>query len=660
MTTHRFAARITLAVVTASVIMLFCGDMALRAWGEREQLSRLQTVVTMLDRQPQWSAQELSQTAWFNGLLQAESIRVLEITAGGHSVYRYPAPDATAIEASWREYRFSLPTHPDTDVRFQVEPVSPLHDSPGALSWLALGAGIILVGQWLFFGWLRKPLRHTDLLIWRARQILEGHYHRALHYQTHYQRPQVAPTDQALRADEWPEPVAGAFDRLLDEVEHLQRERSRFDNFIRSSAFVDPLTGVGNQEYFINRLEVAVRDQTRDSGGHVLLLALTELERIEQQSGSDSSDELMILTSDVLGHLLKRIEAATHARHAHNLFAMLLPHSNAAEAAELARQLLRTLRRLQLPSYVDSDSFFYIGGAGYQPQEPVDQLLESAEQALRIAKLQGPSGWYFHDSQKAPAGESSRGSVRWRLLLERVFEQRRIAIFYQPVVDMRSQAKWYLELLPRIEDEQGRSLSANTFLPMVDKVGMLQRLDRYMVSELICRLRGGSKFSLSVNLSLASLEDQSTRTWLSHELMQLPLRLRRKIVFEMAEEIISGHLHAVQQTLQLLKGMGCRVAVDNAGKNVVSTQYVHDLKLDYLKVHPSLVRDLQLRPVNQLALRSLMGGCANSATRLVAVGVETEEEWRMLKQLGVDAAQGFYFSEPRNISLSRRRQHTIK
>ena len=75
----------------------------------------------------------------------------------------------------------------------------------------------------------------------------------------------------------------------------------------------------------------------------------------------------------------------------------------------------------------------------------------------------------------------------------------------------------------------------------------------------------------------------------------------------------------------------------------MSIHYIKEFELSFLKIHPSLVRDIQHRPLNQMAVRSLVGGCANSQTQVIAVGVESEAEWRVLQSLGVVAGQGHWF-----------------
>ena len=82
----------------------------------------------------------------------------------------------------------------------------------------------------------------------------------------------------------------------------------------------------------------------------------------------------------------------------------------------------------------------------------------------------------------------------------------------------------------------------------------------------------------------------------------------------------------------------------------MSIHYIKEFELSFLKIHPSLVRDIQHRPLNQMAVRSLVGGCANGPTQVIAVGVESEGEWRMLDSLGVVGGQGFWLDGAKGLA----------
>ena len=287
-----------------------------------------------------------------------------------------------------------------------------------------------------------------------------------------------------------------------------------------------------------------------------------------------------------------------------------------------------------------------MGGVCFRLGESLLQIHEEAELALRSAELQGGDGYFIY--HKGVTEESmGKGTVRWRTLLSRVLAQGSIRLDRQGIYLGLEQPPIMYELLARIQDEQGRELSAGQFFPMAEKCGLLNELDRNIITQALARLpdiEPGA--SLAVNLSASSLLQQKFQRWLVFELMQLPKLQLHKLVIDLSEAQVSRHFDALIKPLRALKALGCQLAVDHAGQDVVSIQYVQDYQLDYLKLHPSLVRDIDTKLVNQMAVSSLIGNSLSTQTKVIAMGVETEAEWLCLAQLGVYAGQGYFFAYP--------------
>ncbi|WP_413702270.1 EAL domain-containing protein [Psychromonas sp. KJ10-10] len=115
---------------------------------------------------------------------------------------------------------------------------------------------------------------------------------------------------------------------------------------------------------------------------------------------------------------------------------------------------------------------------------------------------------------------------------------------------------------------------------------------------------------------------------------------------EVSEHLLKDNYSALRSALIALQKLGCKIAIDNVGRSIVNTGYIVDFSIDYLKLHPGLVRDIHLRTTNQIALQSLIASCLNSSAKVIAVSIEDEEEWKCLLKLGVFAGQGALFSTP--------------
>ncbi|MCF1427232.1 MAG: EAL domain-containing protein [Shewanella sp.] len=204
----------------------------------------------------------------------------------------------------------------------------------------------------------------------------------------------------------------------------------------------------------------------------------------------------------------------------------------------------------------------------------------------------------------------------------------------------------HMELFSRIKDQQGNVISANLFIPMANKVGLMPRIERqlleYVLGELAVKY---PEAQFTVNLSLDSLQSKAFAAWLTSYLLEHRSRTQRLIV-EISEEVMVRHADSFASVLQMMKSMGVRLRVDHVGQHVVGIHYISEYQIDLIKLPRSIVRQIHLRPENQLVVRSLIGGLYRTNVVVLAEGVELFEEWQTLQILGVSGGQGRFFGSP--------------
>lgn len=321
----------------------------------------------------------------------------------------------------------------------------------------------------------------------------------------------------------------------------------------------------------------------------------------------------------------------------------MLPQQSAKDVRLFTNQMLNALERLVPPAPLELDNWCHIGMTSFVSGERRGRIMDEADMALRSAQLQGSNNWFAF--KKEQQTEDARGSVRWRTLLDAVLDADAIQLHQQPVINASDGHILQRELLARIRDENGLQIKASRFLPAVEQVGFTIRMDKQVVSQALATLKlMPSSEVFSVNLNVASLLERSFVRWLRDELLQTPRTVLNRLSFEVTEGALVKHLDAMRPIARMMIGLGCKLVVDQAGRTIVSTHYIKDLNIDYIKLHRSLVREINLRQENQLFVRSMLGACGDSRAKVIAVGVENEKEWDVLKSLGVYAGQGRYFS----------------
>ncbi|PJG58172.1 EAL domain-containing protein [Aeromonas cavernicola] len=635
--TTQLVSFITLCVIAAITLVLVGGVFSFRELGMELQQKKVNSLAEVIGKQLEAPQGIEEMNRWLPTLLRAAHVVELEVRQGKRTLYLFRDVPAELDKPLLLPYRLTLPNHDGVSADFKLErPFKDAEYSLNAMSGISLGVFIAIFGLCYSIRWLRQQLRGAELLGVRAQLILDDKLSKLNHDS----------------ADEWPVAASQALDYLLAELADARKERSRFDNFIRSNAFVDKTTGIGNRLFFDNRLENAIIEASVMNGG-ILLIDLAGLEVLDSEQFDRISPELLQEASATIGAFVRKHSGALQARYAGQVFAVLLPNMSESEMVDGASQLLKSLQRLHWPPAANPETAVYLGAVCYQTQDSLLKVQEEAELALKSARLQGHNGWFLYEKQ-LDEESIGKGSVRWRALISRHIEQRSVAFYIQSIQQDRDHVVLQQELITYLHDEQGRMLQAGVFMPMAEKVGLLLPLDRLIAAQTLQLLgqRTEQSCPISLSINVQSLLDTEFQRWLFFTLFQLPRSTNERLVLQLSESQVTRHYEALKRPLRSLRMLGCLLAVDHAGQDVVSTQYIKEFEINFLKLHPSLVREIHARQVNQMAVRSLVGGCANTPTRVLAVGVESGNEWKMLRHLGVHAGQGPWFAAPESVEMT--------
>ncbi|MGF1766490.1 RNase E specificity factor CsrD [Enterovibrio makurazakiensis] len=619
--TNRLVAFVTLIVVCAMFVLFIGGAVSFRKLGTDFLSHYLGKVVAEIDHAIANPTSNENIGLWLPQLLKASDVVELEISSKTGMLYRYEQVKTAVKPLELIENHYDLPSNPGFYIKIRsVPPYADFAYSIGAMSSLSLAVLIIVLALTWGIKWLRIQLLGAELLEHRGRLILAG---RAEDVQTGDDR-------------EWPSTASIALDQMLIELRDARQERSRFDTFIRTNTFLDKLTGAANRVMFDNRLQTLLQD--KGAQGAVLMLRIGDWESLTQEVGKSGADEWVKEVGNVLSNAVQRFPDAVLARYYDTEFALLLTHQSAKDTRLFANQLMKSLARLSPPEPLEEDSWAHMGMTFFSTGERRGRLMEEVDMAKRSAVLQGSNGW--HAFKKDVAADDARGSVRWRTLLTRVFESGGPELYRQVVKDVHGELL-HTELLARIKDENGLIIKASRFLNGVELVGMNTTLDRNVVTKTLHQLRNGDgREVLSLNICAESLRQRAFQRWLRDVLLQTPRSVLNRMQFEISEGPLVQHFDAVRPTLRMMRALGCALVVDQAGRSVVSTHYVKDIQPKYIKLHRSLIRDIHQRPENQLYVRSMLGACEPTSTEVLAVGVESEHEWNVLMQLGVQGGQG--------------------
>ncbi|GIC76078.1 EAL domain-containing protein [Moritella sp. F3] len=628
--TNKLIGFIIFCVVSSVGVVLLGGAVSLRELAIETQKQNISRLIDVMDEQLAMEDSEPRFAFWLPELLRAHSVLQLTVEKEGLVSYYFDAntPDTDAVASFLKEYHFKLRANNDFTAKVvMLSPYYAMEYPPVLLTGVGTGLVIALFGLVIAIRLLRKGMYGAELLSMRSYKIMNGDHLKV-----------AVGTDS-----EWPKATSRAFDKLIADLEDTKQERSRFDSYMRTNAFVDASTGIGNRDSFLNQLEAMLSDPGVIAGT-VIKIELYELSQLNYNHGVASVDEMVKSVSELLSKFVDRFTDSVLARYRGDQFIVLLPRITGPESEIVMKQLYKLLTRVGLSTPVDCDELFYTGVAIYHYGEDAEEVLESVDQALKIAVLQGCSGWFLYEQEEL-SPVHSKGTVRWRALFDKTFNNNGFYYEQQSVLSMADKQLLGHEISPRLKDENNEWVHAGVFLPMAEKCGVLKRIDRLTVEHAISTLEQGEAIACGINLDIQSYLDKRFMRAVYLDIIRLPAALRGLIHFEIHEYQINRNLAMLLDPVKNLKALGCRIAVDMVGQDVVDSSYIKKLGVDVIKIHPSLVRDLHKRQINQVAIRSILGGTVNLVTTVVAVGVESKSEWDSLKKLGVYGAQGYFCNQ---------------
>ena len=632
--TTKLSAFITLLVALAMLLMLLGCAFSFFNLSHQRMQSRLTTLATTFDQallsQPPGTVQN-----WLPLAMRTVGVAEVKVINGHNLFYRLALPPDTRqppLPGDYRETTLPLLQHPGSFIRLTyLDPIAGYTQSMRSSLPISIAILVMIGVMGLSYRWLTRQIAGYEQLEARSRQILRGE------------------RDNVMQGDvrEWPPAASSALDRLLRELREVQEERGRVDTLIRAFAAQDAGTGLNNRLFFDNQLTT----QLEDAGayGVVMLIRLPDVDTLRDMHGRPAVQDLLNAVVNLLSTFVMRYPSALLARYFASDFAVLLPHSTLKEADVIAGQLVNAVGAL--PTHpIDRDALLSIGISTYRFGQTPEQVMDNAEQAARLASLQGSNGWVVHDSR---VPERGRGSVRWRTLLEHTLARDGLRLYCKPAVTRDGQPH-HTEILRRIFDGE-QELPAAEFIPFVLLFGLAPRYDRQTLSQILPLLAAWPEQRLAFPLTVDSLLQRPFQQWLRDTLLQCEKNQRRRIMIELAEADLCQHIDRLRPVLRLLHGLGCRLVVAQAGLTVVSTTYIKSLPLELVKLHPGLVRSIDRRVENQLFVQSLVNACDGTQVQLFASGVRTAEEWQTLKEKGVHGGQGDYFAVPALVERSNKK-----
>jgi diguanylate cyclase (GGDEF)-like protein/PAS domain S-box-containing protein len=424
---------------------------------------------------------------------------------------------------------------------------------------------------------------------------------------------------------------------LRDELEH--------------QASHDWLTGLLNRRAFEQHLEKLITATATDVTEHVLCyLDLDRFRLLNDACGHLAGDELLRQLGAMLRAMMHPND--TLARLGGDEFGLLLENCGLAKAEPVANEICLGIEAFE---FNWTEQHFHLGASvGLVAITPdaggVTELLAAADTACYVAKEKGRQRVHIYrpDDVELPR---YRQAMRWVIRIKQAMAEKRLRLYAQQIqASVDTGEGECLELLLRLEEEDGTLISAGVFLPAVERYGLATSLDRWVVTHAFHWLAGqasrAKRLSLcALNLSGSSLGDEMFLSFVLDEFDRTGAPADR-IAFEITETAAIKDMPRARRFLETLNARGCRFALDDFGAGLSSFSYLKMLPVDLVKIDGSFIRNLNNDPVNITLVRAIVEISRVMGKKTVAESVETAGVADALRELGVDYLQGFGIGLP--------------
>lgn len=441
--------------------------------------------------------------------------------------------------------------------------------------------------------------------------------------------------------------VQGDFEYFLVIVRDIT-ERKKSEELIWKQANYDTLTGLPNRNMLYDRLDLALKKSHRNNTKlAVLCLDLDKFKEVNDTLGHDVGDSLLKEAGQRLHACVREID--TVARLGGDEFCILIEKvSDIAHVDRIANSILKSLSE---PFLLGVNRSFVSASIGItffpDDAQDVDGLLKKSDQAMYFAKNKGRDCFqYFTESMQEQALE--------RMSLSRdlydALSKNQFTLEYQPIVSLSNGDVYKAEALLRWEHPERGLINTADFIAIAEENGTIARIGDWVFSNVLktvrhWRVEHCEEFQISINASPLQFREgyNDINTW-NERLSHVGLS-GDSILIEITEGLIMDTDQAVTDKLLMLRDAGIQVALDDFGTGYSSLSYLQKLDIDYLKIDQSFVEGLSPNSDEQALCEAVIAMAHRLKLKVIAEGIETQEQYTILRAAGCDYGQGYFFSK---------------
>jgi len=433
---------------------------------------------------------------------------------------------------------------------------------------------------------------------------------------------------------------------LIDDV----TERKRSEEMIWKQANFDMLTGLNNRNMFNERLTQEMSRSDREQFPLALLLIdLDQFKEVNDTLGHDIGDTLLQEAGQRISNCVRNSD--TVARLGGDEFTVILPDLNDNDHVEDIAE--KIIHELEQEYHIGNETIHISASIGItlypDDASSKDTLVKNADQAMYAAKRKGRHCFsYFTQSLQ----DAAQNRLRLSNDLRKALGNDEFEVYYQPIVDLKTQHLVKAEALVRWHHPTRGMVDPFDFIHLAEETGLINNiglwvLEQSVIKTNVWRNKLNNNFQISVNISPIQFKLE-TRNFIKQwqDFLQAHNIPGESIVVEITEGLLLDAEPEVIDKLLWLRDAGIQVAIDDFGTGYSSLSYLNKFDIDYLKIDKSFVNNLENKSNDITLCEAIIGMAHTLGLQVIAEGIETPGQQRILTEAGCDYGQGYLFSRP--------------
>lgn len=430
---------------------------------------------------------------------------------------------------------------------------------------------------------------------------------------------------------------------LYEKYEEIKKNEEKN----RKMAYTDHITGLPNRFSFTEILDGVIKTLRKDEEFALMYVDMDNFKTINETLGHSYGDELLIDATDRIKQVMDENDYL--ACFGGDEFAVIT--QNIEDIGDYTEKIKKIQNVFSYPFILAAKEVFVTVSIGVcmapKDGKTTQTLLKNLDSALYAAKNGGKNTYCFYSEE---INEGLKDKIEIQSQLRTAIENHEFTVYYQPIVDLRSNTIYGLEALVRWNHPTKKVVSPGEFLSVAEKTGLIVSIGREVIREACFQLKewekeGYGKMQMSVNLSLRQFKDTQLVDMIEEAVKDAALT-PESLELEITEATALDNIDYTIETIEALKKIGVFVNLDNFGKDYFSLRYLKLLPVKRLKIDKSCLDTVLEDKKEQAVVQSIITLADSFGLGLIAECVESSGQEGFLKKSGCNYAQGFLYSEP--------------